>query len=137
MHIEKSDSIHAMAKGIVVAGAFFNPPHATQEQSRLELEQGETITFGCPGWLTYHWTLTRRPSGSAAELTDVRLRADLPGVYVVRVEASGRWFRELEVCAFQDMYGTRKRNEEQRLQARAWLNEPGRKLDEVISRLEK
>lgn len=137
MQIEKSDSVHAFARGIIVSGGFFNPPHATQEQARLEAEPNEILEFGCPGWSTYKWTLERKPSGSTATLSEPRLKTDLPGVYVVRVEASGRWFRELAICCFSNMYGTRKRNAEQRLQVRAFLNAPGRTLDDVISRLEK
>jgi hypothetical protein len=144
MDFEKSSDVYVMAEGILLGSPFFSgggaPYHATREQRRIEIEIGEVVSFACRGWLTYLWTLARKPAGSSALLSDARLRGiDRPGVYVAHCVAAGRWIRELELCAFTraDMYGVRIPNEEQRLQARGWLNDPTRTTDDVISRLEK
>lgn len=144
MEITKSAEIHVMAQGILLASPFFSggdaPYHATSEQRRIEIEIGEVVSFGCAGWLTFAWSLLRRPEGSSAVLANATLYGvDRPGLYVVRCQASGRWVRELELCAFTrtQMYGEKNRLEEIRLQSRGWLNDPGRTTEQVINRLEK
>jgi hypothetical protein len=143
MHIEHKSPGGRLKEGIIVGSSFFTfeDEHTKSAQrERLEVGVGEPVTLGVPLWVERAtWTLLRRPRGSQAELRDARLCADVPGVFIVSVCIDGLWHRELALCAFskEQFYGRLPVSEERRLQARSWLVETGRKIEDVISRLEK
>jgi hypothetical protein len=144
MEIDKSSAVAVMGRGICLASSFFTKPpkanyFATGEARRVEFEIGEMVEMACAGYLTYRWSLIRKPPGSSARIDEARLvGVNVPGVHAIRVETNGGWSRYLELCAYThaQMYGIAPPSEIQRLNERSWLNQPGRETDEVVRRLE-
>jgi hypothetical protein len=147
MNIDKTSDINSLLRGICLASEFFTRPMdkvwfaKTGSARRWEIEVGEAVEMAYPGTLTYQWTLLRKPAGSAGRIEGGQLLgANKPGVYLINVEIGGGWSRQLELCAFtrEQMFGASPRaTDEQRLNARSWLHQPGRTTEEVIARLER
>src|SRR4051812_8037653 len=125
MNIEKTSAVSSMLRGICLAGEFFTRPLdqiwyvKTGSARRWEMEVGEAIEMAVAAYLTYQWTLVRKPPGSTARIDEARLvGVNVPGVHLVHVDAGGGWSRDLELCAFTrlQMFGASPRaTDEQRL----------------------